>query len=224
MNKLPPPVAPPPETLDTSIPLDLKFFYGLVVLLVVGTVALMILWRPVNQKPAFHAPEQPRHLEAFAFTDQTGRTVTQAEVAGKFLVVSFVHSSCSISCLQVNHHMAEVQRLTMKQEDVRLLSFTVDPRTDTPPVLADLGKKFGTDATRWSMLTGNKTELYAVIETSFLKRDPQAASLMPGGFHDVDRIAVVDRHGNVRRYFDGMKPTTPATIVKFLEQLRLESK
>lgn len=223
MNESSPPVAPPPETLDPSIPLDLKFFYGLVVVLVVGTVALIILGRPVHQ-PAFDAPEPPRHLEAFAFTDQTGRTVTQAEVAGKFLVVSFVHSSCSISCLQVNHHMAEVQRLTLNQDDVRLLSFTVDPRTDTPPVLADFGKKFGTDATRWSMLTGNKTELYAVIETSFLKRDPQAASLMPGGFHDVDRIAVVDRNGKVRRYFDGMKPTTPVAIVKFLEQLRTEPK
>jgi hypothetical protein len=47
---------------------------------------------------------------------------------------------------------------------------------------------------------------------------------MPGGFQDVDYIAVVDRTGNVRRYFDGMKTTTPAAIVKFLDQLRKESK
>jgi hypothetical protein len=75
------------------------------------------------------------------------------------------------------------------------------------------------------LLTGDKAQLYALIEASFLKREPLArSSPMPGGFQDVDYIAVVDRTGNVRRYFDGMKTTTPAAIVKFLDQLRKESK
>ena len=121
--------------------------------------------------------------------------------------------------------MAEVQRLTAGQADVRLLSFTVDPRTDTPPVLAEFGRKFGADAARWSLLTGDKAELYALIETSFLKREPLAHNtLMPGGFLDVDRIAVVDRVGKVRRYFDGVRAETPAAIVKFLNELRAETK
>jgi hypothetical protein len=49
-------------------------------------------------------------------------------------------------------------------------------------------------------------------------------TVMPGGFFDVDRIAVVDRAGNVRRYFNGMMNSTPAAIVKFLDELRAESK
>ncbi|MGC3956621.1 MAG: SCO family protein [Verrucomicrobiota bacterium] len=121
--------------------------------------------------------------------------------------------------------MAEVQRLTAGHDDVRLLSLTVDPRTDTPPVLAEFGGKFGADSNRWHLLTGDKKSIYELIETSFLKRDPQhQTSPMPGGFQDVDRIAVVDRSGNVRRYFDGMRNTTPATIVKFLDEIRMESK
>ncbi len=213
--------APPAKT-----PLDLKLFYGFVTVLLVGMVALLILWRPGSAKPIkSQSPEQLRQLGAFAFTDQTGRTVTEAEVAGKFGVVNFIHTSCSISCLQVNQRMAEVQRLTTGQDDVKLLSFTVDPRTDTPPVLAEFGRKFGAEAERWSLLTGNKTELYALIETSFLKREPEAgSSTMPGGFHDVDRIAVVDRTGKVRRYFDGMRSETPAAIVRLLNELKAESK
>ena len=211
---------------SAKTPLDLKLFYGFVAMLVVGMIALLVLWRPSDAAVVKSTPpDQARQLGAFAFTDQTGRTVTEAVVAGKFAVVNFIHTSCSISCLQVNQQMAEVQRLTAGQEDVRLLSFTVDPRTDTPPVLAEFGQKFGTDAARWSMLTGNKAELYALIETSFLKREPQTRNLaMPGGFHDVDRIAVVDRAGRVRRFFDGMRTETPAAIVKFLNELRVESK
>ena len=121
--------------------------------------------------------------------------------------------------------MAEVQRLTAGREDVRLLSLTVDPRTDTPPVLREFGDKFGADAKRWSLLTGDKAVLYELIETSFLKREPLLTnSPMPGGFLDVDRIAIVDRAGAVRRYFDGMRSDTPGAIVRTLDEMRAEPK
>lgn len=211
----------PPRT-----PLDVKLFYGFIVALGLGAATLLIFWRPPPaHESAALQPDRPRQLIGFSLTDQTQSPVTQESVAGKFLVVNFVHSSCSVSCLQVNQRMAEVQQLTAGQADVHLLSLTVDPRTDTPPVLAEFGAKFGANSNRWQLLTGDKAQLYELIETSFLKRESMArSSPMPGGFQDVDRIAVVDRTGKVRRYFDGMKPTTPAAIVKYLNQLRIESK
>jgi protein SCO1/2 len=212
------------DQTSAKIPLDLKLFYGFVAVLLVAMVTLLVFWRS-SDLGSSHLPESPRQLGGFTFTDQTGRTISEAEVAGKFVVVNFLHTSCSISCLRVNQQMAEVQRLTAGQDDVRLLSFTVDPRTDTPPVLAEFGKKFGSDAARWSLLTGDKAALYALIETSFLKRDPLAHQTpMPGGFQDVDRIAVVDRSGKVRRYFDGVRTETPAAIIRFLNELRVETK
>jgi protein SCO1 len=218
------PVTPPSAVAAEKTPLDLKLFYGFVAVLVVGMIGLLGFSRPVKHT-APSEPNPPRRLEAFTLTDQAGRTVTQVDIAGKFAVVNFVHTSCSISCLEVNRQMATVQQLTAGQDDVQLLSLTVDPRTDTPPVLAEFGAKFGADSNRWHLLTGEKAALYELIETSFLKRDAQPqTSTMPGGFHDVDYIAVVDRAGNVRRYFSGMKDTAPAAIVKFLGQLRMESK
>jgi len=116
------------------------------------------------------------------------------------------------------------RRLVAGQDDVRLVSLTVDPRTDTPPVLAEFGIKFGADTNRWFLLTGDKDPLYELIETSFLQREPLTAdNLMPGGFVGVERIALVDPAGNVRRYFDGMKKTTPKALVEVLNQLRSES-
>ena len=208
------------------MPLDMKLFYSFIVVLAAGMIAVLVLWRPSDAIATKSAPpDQARQLGVFSFTNQVGRLVTQAEIQNKFLVVNFVHTGCSISCLQVNERMGQVQQLTSGQNDVRLLSFTVDPGTDTPPVLAKFGEKFGVDAARWDLLTGKKSDLYALIETSFLKRDTlHPTSPMPGGFQDVDRIAVVDRDGRVRRYFDGLRPETPAAIVKFLNELRNEPK
>jgi protein SCO1/2 len=211
-------------TTAPRTPLDVKLFYGFIAVLGVGMAGLLLLWPGPKSRTGI-IPDRDRRWESFALTNQAGQLVTTAEFTGKFAVVNFVHSSCSISCLQVNQQMAEVQRLTSGQPDVRLVSLTVDPRTDTPPVLADFGKKFGADQERWQLLTGDKATLYRVIETSFLQRDAEAnQSEMPGGFHDTDRIAVVDRSGKVRRYFDGMRKETPAVIVRFLQELRTESK
>ena len=62
-----------------------------------------------NQEPAvensgsrFISPDHPRQLVDFALTDRTGRTVTRSELDGKFLVVDFLFTSCSLTCPVVN--------------------------------------------------------------------------------------------------------------------------
>lgn len=166
-------------------------------------------------------PDAPRELTGFVLTDRTGRTVTRADLEGKFLVVNFVFTGCSVTCLDVNRRMAEIQSLTATQPDVKLVSLTVDPRSDTPTVLADFGNRFGADTNRWLLLTGDKAVLYELIEKSFLPRDPNDPyNFMPGGFNHTERIAVVDARGHVRAFFDGLKPETSPAVVEEINRLR----
>jgi len=202
---------------------DAKIFLWGVSLLAVVTFALVAVAAGFRF-PGQHGHETPageRRLIDFSLTERSGRTVAREELRGKFLVVNFVHTGCSISCALVNRRMAEVQKLVAGQEDVQLLSFTVDPGTDTPAVLSKFADQFGADPKRWLFLTGSKTALYNVIETSFLTRDTSSPYMeMPGGFRKADQIALVDREGVVRGYFPGMKLGTPAVIVKAIDELR----
>ena len=169
-------------------------------------------------------PDQPRRLAEFSLTDSTGRTVTRAELDGKILAVSFLFTGCALTCPEVSKRMAEIQRLTRDQPDVRLLSLTVDPRTDTPPVLAKWGARYGADTNRWFLLTGRKAALYELIGASFLATDSgDPFNSMPGNFTGTERIAVVDKHGNVRAFFDGLQEQTPAAIAAEMEWLRKEN-
>ncbi len=169
------------------------------------------------------APDKPRQLETFSLTDSAGRTVTRDNVRGKILAVSFLFTSCSLTCPEVSRRMAEIQNLTTTNTDVRLLSLTVDPRTDTPPVLARWGAQFGADTNRWYLLTGDKAQLHRLIGTSFLATETNNPfNSMPGNFAGTERIAVVDKHGNVRVFFDGLRVETPAAVVAEIESLRKE--
>jgi len=169
------------------------------------------------------APDQSRRLENFSLTDSTGRAVTRDDVRGKILAVSFLFTSCSLTCPEVSRRMAEIQNLTATNDDVRLLSLTVDPRTDTPAVLTKWGARFGADTNRWRLLTGDKARLHRLIGASFLAPETNNPfNSMPGNFAGTERIAVVDKRGKVRAYFDGLRLGTPAAVATEIEKLRKE--
>lgn len=171
--------------------------------------------------PRLIAPDHSRQLGNFSLTDRSGRTVTRAELNRKILVVDFLLTSCSLTCPVVNRCLAQIQQFTTNQPDVRLVSLTVDPRDDTPEVLAKYGERFGADTNRWLLLTGDKTELYGLISTSFLAQDlNDPFTYMPGNFSHTDRIALVDARGNLRGYFDGLNPNTAAAVVEEINRLR----
>jgi protein SCO1/2 len=117
--------------------------------------------------------------------------------------------------------MAQIQQLTTNQPDIKLVSLTVDPRDDTTEVLAKYGERFGAQTNRWLLLTGEKTTLYNLIGKSFLAQDSDDPfGYMPGNFSHTERIALVDSHGNLRGYFDGLNQNTASAVVQEITKLR----
>ena len=204
-----------------------KIFLGIVIALaVIAGVGSWFMATILSHRDQLHGipPDKPRQLENFSLIDSAGRTVTRADLDGKILAVSFLFTSCSLTCPEVSRHMAEIQRLTTNADDVRLLSLTVDPRSDTPPVLAKWGARFGADTNRWLLLTGSKAVEHALIGDSFLATDPgDPFNSMPGNFTGTERIAVVDKRGRIRVYFDGTRNETPAAVMAEIARLRKES-
>ena len=205
---------------------DEKFF--LIIVLALAAVAGTGSWFAAGALKRYDAarviaPDKPRRLENFSLTDENGNAVTREAVRGKIFAVSFLFTSCSLTCPEVSKRMAEIQRLTATNDDVRLLSITVDPRTDTPAVLAKWGERFGADTNRWFLLTGDKAQLHRLIGTSFLATETNNPfNSMPGNFAGTERIAVVDKRGNVRAFFDGLRVETPAAVTAEIEKLRKE--
>jgi protein SCO1 len=174
-----------------------------------------------DSQPLVFPPDHPRELVNFSLTDQNGRTVTRADLKGKFLVVSFLFTSCSLTCPIVSGQMAQIQQLTTNQPDVQLMSLTVDPDDDTVPVLAKYGHRFNADTNRWLFLTGDDAVVHHLIGTSFLSPDTNDAfAYMPGNYANIERIALVDPQGRVRAYFDGLNQDVANAVVAEIARLR----
>jgi cytochrome oxidase Cu insertion factor (SCO1/SenC/PrrC family) len=168
-------------------------------------------------------PASAKTLRDFQLTERSGQSVSRADLDGKFVVVNFVHTSCSVTCLEVNYRMAELQKSLEKVPDVRLLSLTVDPQSDTPEALRKFASRFEADASRWLFLTGETPAVYSLIENSFLgKPDPRLIGFVPGGWASSETIALVDKQGRVRAAFNGLKKDSARQILETIQKLRLE--
>jgi len=102
----------------------------------------------------------------------------------------------------ISNRMSELQE-PLKKTDVHLVSFSVDPDKDTPKVLQTYAEKLGAEPGRWDFLTGPKSTIYNLSRDGFklAASDGSEANGIP--VHST-RMILVDRHGEIRGYYDAV--------------------
>jgi cytochrome oxidase Cu insertion factor (SCO1/SenC/PrrC family) len=106
-------------------------------------------------------------LPDFSLTERGGRAVTRTDLVGKVWVANFIYTHCTDTCPLQSARMAALQQDLAGQQDVRFVSITVDPRRDTPAVLAEYAARYRADRNRWLFLTGDKQTIYTLIQEGF---------------------------------------------------------
>lgn len=91
--------------------------------------------------------------------------------------------------------MHQVETALAGRDGFRLVSFTVDPEHDTPPVLNQYAKNFGAQSGLWYFLTGPQPALQHLSRDAFLLGD------VDGSLQHSTRFVLIDRDSNVRGYY-----------------------
>lgn len=141
-------------------------------------------------------------LAEFQLVDQTGKATTREDLLGHALVLDFVFTTCTGPCPRVSANMAKVQEL-VKATKARLATFTVDPETDTPEVLAKYAAEHGADNERWRFLTGPEEQIDGVLRSLWLARAKSAGAALGMQVTHSTRLIVLDAKGFVRGMYDG---------------------
>ncbi|HTC89666.1 MAG TPA: SCO family protein [Bryobacteraceae bacterium] len=145
-----------------------------------------------------HAPalEVFGQIPQFELVAQDGQPFHSQVLGGKIWVADFIYTTCPGPCPRMTSQMREVQDAVSKLSDVRLVSFTVDPAQDTPPVLAAYAKLHGASPTMWYFLTGPVPTLQMLDRDAFKLADIDAT------MQHSTRFVLVDRRGRIRGYYD----------------------
>jgi len=152
-----------------------------------------------------------RIVPPFSLTERSGRTITNHDLAGKIWVADFIYTTCPGPCPMMTRQMRILQDQTAREmSDVRLLSFTVDPAHDTPPVLAEYAGHYRVDTARWSFLTGEQSKLNDVGLAFKL-------NTVDGSMTHSTRFVLIDRHMRIRGYY---LTSEDAFLPKLMHDLR----
>jgi protein SCO1/2 len=105
------------------------------------------------------------HIPNARLVDQNGKKVPLHELLNdRVVVINFIYTSCNVFCGMQVASFARLQKLLASKHvtDVRLISITTDPKTDTPARLRKWARELGWKP-GWLFLTGTPQELEPVL-------------------------------------------------------------
>lgn len=143
-------------------------------------------------------------IPPFSMTNQDGDIFTDRDLDGHIFVADFFFTTCPTICPVMTGQMNQLiwQLEGKKFEDIRYVSFTVDPEYDTPEILKAYAEKNSANTEIWNFLTGDKTEIYELGVNNF-KLPAQEDALAPGGFLHSNMFVLIDENKHIRGYYDG---------------------
>lgn len=136
------------------------------------------------------------------FTSQHDTMVSADDLEGDIYIASFFFTSCPSICPAMNYNIQRIQNRFINYDNIKIVSFTVDPEHDTVEVLKAYEKKIGANPDRWFFLTGDKEDIYKTAQDYFANAMPD--SMAEGGFLHSENIALVDWKGRIRSGRDDM--------------------
>ncbi|MDN3658222.1 SCO family protein [Ferruginibacter paludis] len=189
------------------------------------------------------------NVQAFSFTNQNGKTISEKEVDGKVYVAEFFFTTCKGICPKMNANMRRVYDAFKTDSNFIIISHTCMPETDSVPLLKKYEQKMlngkletNTDGTykiaydtltgdkqtpanpMWNFVTGDKTSLYNMARHSYLidNNKPDTSQNIADQFIHTQLFALVDKQTRVRGIYDGLKEAEMQKLLKDIAGLLKE--
>lgn len=189
--------------------LDMKRKFWIYVLFFVG-LAIGFYFIMTRLIPGYGEVKLPvlSYVQAFKFTNQDGGAVTEKELEGKVFVTEFFFTTCPNICPVLNNNMKKVYDQYKDEPGFLILSHTSNPETDSSSRLKQYADSMKVNTNRWWFLTGRKDSLYNMARQSYLLDDPKNNLVkIEDQFMHTQFFALVDKSGQVRKIYDGLKET-----------------
>lgn len=162
-------------------------------------------------------------VQPFAFANQDGKQVTDKDMEGKVYVAEFFFTTCSGICPRMNNNMRRVYDRFKDEKDFRILSYTCDPERDSVAQLKKYSDSLKVNTAKWIFLTGRKDSLYTLARNSYTIDDPaNNVNSIDDQFIHSQLWALVNKRGEVKKIYDGLKKDEVDAMMKQIKKLLKE--
>ncbi len=155
----------------------------------------------------------------FKTVNQYGDSIKSINLDDNIYVADFFFTTCPSICPVMHRNMLKVYEEFKDMPDLKIISYTIDPKHDSVAVLKKYADKLGLEGNRWWLLQGNKEEIYK-LSTNYLVTFP-VEDAKEKFIHDGFFI-LVDKQKRIRGQYDGTQPDSVAKLIADIKLLKAE--
>ena len=154
----------------------------------------------------------------FKLVNQDSSWVTPQDFEGKIYVADFFFTSCPTICPTMKKEMLRVYEAFKDNEEVAILSHTIDPEYDTVALLKDFAEKLDVEAPKWHFVTGNKAKIYELGQKGYMVTAMEDENEV-GGFIHSGAFILVDKDKHIRGVYDGTQTEDVNRLISDIPRL-----
>jgi protein SCO1/2 len=159
-------------------------------------------------------------IPPFKFVNQYGDSVGSKNLQNDIYVADFFFTTCPSICPIMQRNMLAVYKAYKDTADVKIVSFTIDPKHDTAPVLKKYADNLGISGNSWWMINGNRDSVYQ-LAGNFLV-GVKADSATPGGYIHDGYFILIDKKKHIRGTYDGTDAKQVDQLIADIKVLKTE--
>lgn len=159
-------------------------------------------------------------VQDFTYVDQNGESFSLEDLKGKVWVADFIFTNCETVCPPMTAHMTQLQKKAKEAGvDVQFVSFSVDPKVDTPEKLKEFGEKFEVSFENWHFLTGYSQEQIEAFAMESFKTIVQKPKNNDQVIHGTN-FYLVDQNGIVLKEYSGVENPPYDEIIEDIKTIQ----
>jgi protein SCO1/2 len=157
-------------------------------------------------------------MPSFGLTNQDGEHITLDTFRGEPFVLTFVFTRCPLPnfCPRTSHNFADLQSAIKTGggalAETRLLSITLDPAFDKPPVLKEYGAYQNSDSKVWTFATGEPAAVDALTHAFSVYVQTEGGTISHGL-----ATALIDKNGKIDKIWRG-NMWRPEEVIEEIKQ------
>jgi protein SCO1 len=195
-------------------------------ILLIPSIGYLILSTGDNQyqRLEIYGPKEPAGNDTlyhtigdFKLISHTGDSLSLQNLKGKIFIADFFFATCQTICPEMSMQMKRVQEAYRDDNEILLVSHSVNPVQDTVEALAAYATEYEAIPGKWFFLTGDKPQIYDLARKSYFITAMEGDG-GPGDFIHSEKLVLVDKEGRIRGYYDG---TDYEDVNKLIDEIKV---
>ena len=155
----------------------------------------------------------------FSFINQDSILITQDTIAGKIYVVDFFFTSCPSICIDLTKNLQLVQEAFQEENNVLILSHSVDPKNDTVARLKKYADIHNINPKKWFLLRGSIEEITRMAQLGYF-------AIASVDNHDrselihTENVILVDQDRKIRGIYNGTSSIDIGYLISDIKKLK----